>query len=247
MSGETIDIETKDGVADAYLARPDGEGSYPGVLLLIDAFGLRPRIEEMADRIAAQGFVVLAPNVFYRAGRAPVISLDGLDDPEKRGEIFQQIMPLMQELTTERIVSDADAYLGKLEEVARGPIALTGYCMGGRLGWQIAAAYPRRVAALGAFHTGGLVTEAEDSPHLIAGEISAELYFGFADNDHSMPAESIATLEKALDEASASYVSEVYEGAAHGYTMSDTPAYDEAAAERHFAALFDLLGRTVAA
>jgi len=247
MSGETIDIETKDGVADAYLARPDGEGSYPGVLLLIDAFGLRPRIEEMADRIAAQGFTVLAPNVFYRAGRAPVISLDGLDDPEKRGEIFQQIMPLMQELTTERIISDADAYLGKLEGVARGPIALTGYCMGGRLGWQIAAAYPRRVAAPGAFHTGGLVTEAKDSPHLIAGEVSAELYFGFADNDHSMSAESIATLEKALDEAGASYVSEVYEGAAHGYTMSDTPAYDEAAAERHFAALFDLLGRTVAA
>jgi carboxymethylenebutenolidase len=91
------------------------------------------------------------------------------------------------------------------------------------------------------------VTEAKDSPHLIAGEVSAELYFGFADNDHSMSAESIATLEKALDEAGASYVSEVYEGAAHGYTMSDTPAYDEAAAERHFAALFDLLGRTVAA
>jgi carboxymethylenebutenolidase len=247
MSGETIDIETKDGVADAHLARPDAEGSFPGVLLLIDAFGLRPRIEEMADRIAAQGFVVLAPNVFYRAGRAPVVSLDGLDDPEKRGEIFQQIMPLMQELTTERIVSDADAYLGKLEEIARGPVALTGYCMGGRLGWQIAVAYPQRVAALGAFHTGGLVTEAQDSPHLIAGEISAELYFGFADNDHSMPAESIATLEKALDEAGASYVSEVYEGAAHGYTMSDTPAYDEAAAERHFAALSDLLGRTVAA
>lgn len=247
MSGKTIDIETDDGVADAYLARPDGEGAHPGVLLLIDAFGLRPRIEEMADRIAAQGFVVLAPNVFYRAGRAPVISLDGLDDPEKRGEIFQQIMPLMKELTTERTVSDADAYLGMLEQVARGPIALTGYCMGGRLGWQIAAAYPPRVAALGAFHTGGLVTEGQDSLHLTAGEISAELYFGFADNDHSMPAEAIAALEKALDEAGASYVSEVYEGAAHGYTMSDTPAYDEAAAERHFGALFDLLGRTVAA
>jgi carboxymethylenebutenolidase len=247
MNGEAIDIETKDGVADAYLARPDGEGSHPGVLLLVDAFGLRPRIEEMADRIAAQGFAVLAPNVFYRAGRAPAISLDGLDDTEKRGEIFQQIMPLMQQLTTERIVSDADAYLGKLEEVARGPVALTGYCMGGRLGWQMAAAYPQRVAALGAFHTGGLVSEGQDSLHLTAGEISAELYFGFADNDHSMPAESIATLEKALDEAGASYVSEVYDGAAHGYTMSDTPAYDEAAAERHFAALFDLLGRTVAA
>ncbi len=247
MSSEMVDVKTKDGVADAYLARPDGEGSYPGVLLLIDAFGLRPRIEQMADRIAAQGFVVLAPNVFYRAGRAPVISLDGLDDPEKRGTLFQKIMPLMQELTPERIVSDGGAYLEKLAELAGGPAVLTGYCLGGRLGWRIATAYPERVAAVGAFHAGGLVTEDQDSPHLSASEIDAELYFGFADNDHSMNAEQIATLERALDEAGVTYISEVYEGAAHGYTMSDTPAYDEAAAERHFQALFDLLGRTVGA
>jgi carboxymethylenebutenolidase len=247
MSSEMVDVKTKDGVADAYLARPDGEGPHPAVLLLIDAFGLRPRIEEMADRIAAEGFVVLAPNVFYRAGRAPVISLDGLDDPEKRGTLFQKIMPLMQELTPERVVSDGGAYLEKLAELTDGPVALTGYCLGGRLGWRIAGAYPERVAAVGAFHAGGLVTEGQDSPHLSASEIDAELYFGFADNDHSMNAEQIATLGRALDEAGVTYLSEIYEGAAHGYTMSDTPAYDEAAAERHFQALFELLGRTVGA
>lgn len=247
MSSEMIDVQTRDGVADAYLSRPDGDGPHPAVLLFVDAFGLRPRIEEMADRIAAEGFVVLAPNVFYRAGRAPVISLEGMGDPEKRGEIFQQIMPLMQELTTERIISDGGAYLDKLEELARGPVAITGYCLGGRLGWRLAAAYPGRVAALGAFHTGGLVTEDPESPHLSAAQIDAELYFGFADNDHSMSAENIATLERALEEAGASYTVEVYKGAAHGYTMSDTPVYDEAATERHFAALFALLSKTVAA
>jgi carboxymethylenebutenolidase len=242
-----VEIETNDGIADAYLSRPDEEGTYPVVLLLIDAFGLRSRIQEMADRIAAQGFVVLAPNVFYRAGRAPVIPLDGLGDPEKRGAIFEQIMPLMKELTTERIVNDADAYLQTLEQTGRGPVAITGYCLGGRLGWRIAVAYPDRVAAVGAFHAGGLVTEDQDSPHLSASEAQAEFYFGFADNDHSMTAESIATLTQALDAAGTSYRAEVYEGAAHGYTMSDTPAYDEAAAERHFDALFALLGRTIAA
>lgn len=246
MSSETIDVQTRDGVADSYLARPDGDGPHPAVLLFVDAFGLRPRIEEMADRIAAKGFVVLAPNVFYRAGRAPVISLEGMGDPEKRGEIFQQIMPLMQELTTERILSDGAAYLDKLEELGRGPVAITGYCLGGRLGWRLAAAYPGRVAALGAFHAGGLVTDDPESPHLSAAQIEAELYFGFADNDHSMSAENIAALERALQEAGASYTAEVYEGAAHGYTMSDTPVYDEAAAERHFEALFALLSKTVA-
>jgi len=78
MSSETIGVPTADGVADAYLTRPDDEPR-GGVLLIMDAFGLRPQIERMADRIADRGFVVLAPNVFYRAGRAPVVALDGIE------------------------------------------------------------------------------------------------------------------------------------------------------------------------
>jgi carboxymethylenebutenolidase len=245
MPGEMIDVATPDGVADAYLARPDDEPR-PAVLLVMDAYGLRPQIERMADRIAAQGYVVLAPNVFYRAGRSPVVSLEGLDDPDRRGEVFARAMPLIRALTTERIVSDGGAYLDRLEQAGRGPVAITGYCMGGRVGWRIAAAYPERVAALGAFHVGGLVTEAEDSPHRSAGKLDAELYLGYADNDRSMPAEAIAEVDRALDAAGVRYRSEVYPGAAHGYTMADTPAYDEAAAERHYTELFALLDRTVA-
>ena len=60
-----------------------------------------------------------------------------------------------------------------------------------------------------------------------------------------MTAEQIATLNAAMDAAGISYTSEVYEGAMHGYTMSDMGAYNEAAAERHFNALFDLLSRTL--
>ncbi|MFT3864952.1 MAG: dienelactone hydrolase family protein [Solirubrobacterales bacterium] len=247
MSGEMVEVKTRDGVADAYLARPaDAAGPLPAVLLLGDIFGLRPQIERMADRIAARGYVVLAPNVFYRAGRAPLIELDGLADPERRGAIFAQARPLMKDLTDELIVADGDAYLSFLEEVGRGPVAISGYCMGGRLGWRIAAAYPERVAVLAGFHTGGLVTEDENSPHLSAGEIGAEVYLGHADNDKSMTAENIAAVEDALDEVGATYTSKLYEGAAHGYTMADAAAYDEAAAELHFDELFALLDRTVA-
>jgi carboxymethylenebutenolidase len=73
------------------------------------------------------------------------------------------------------------------------------------------------------------------------------MYFGFADNDQSMTPEQIATVERALDEAGVTYRSDVYKDAAHGYTMADTPPYNEAAAERHFTELFSLLERTVAA
>jgi carboxymethylenebutenolidase len=244
MPGEMIDVATPDGVADAYLARPDDE-PHPAVLLVMDAYGLRPQIERMADRIAAQGYVVLAPNVFYRAGRSPVVSLEGLDDPDRRGEVFARAMPLIRALTTERIVSDGGAYLDRLEQAGRGPVAITGYCMGGRVGWRIAAAYPERVAALGGFHVGGLVGQDDDSPHRSAGSLAAEVYLGFADNDRSATPEQIAEVERALEAAGVRYRSEVYGGAAHGYTMADTPSFDEAAAERHYTELFALLERAL--
>jgi carboxymethylenebutenolidase len=246
MGAATIDMTMPDGVADSYLARPEGGEGHPGVLLIVDAFGLRPQIERMADRIAGHGFIVLAPNVFYRAGRSPVVSIEGMEDPEKRDAVLARVKPMMSQLTTERIVADGGAYLDRLAaEGAEGPAAITGYCMGGRLGWRLAAAYPGRVAGLGCFHTGGLVSDDEDSPHRSAAEIEAELYLGFADQDKSATPEQIATLRRALDEAGVAYRAEVYDGALHGYTMADTPAYDQGAAERHFEELFALLGRTI--
>ncbi|HEY2771860.1 MAG TPA: dienelactone hydrolase family protein [Solirubrobacteraceae bacterium] len=246
MNSSHPDIPTADGVADAYLTRPDDDALHPGVLFIMDAFGVRPRIEEMADRIAERGFVVLAPNVLYRDGRAPIVPMPDPSDPDSRGTFMKKIGPLIRGLTPEKIVSDGRYYLDFLSEVAPGPVAITGYCMGARVGWRIATAYPDRVAALGGFHAGGLVTDDPDSPHRSAGEIDAELYFGFADNDRSATPEQIAELERALRDADVIYRSEVYEGAAHGYTMADTAAYDEQAAERHFRELFALLDRTVA-
>jgi carboxymethylenebutenolidase len=246
VQSSRVDVATADGSADAYLSRPGDDSRHPAVLFIMDAIGLRPRIEEMADRIAAHGYVVLAPNVFYRAGRAPVLPLPDFADPDSRAGFMAAVGPLIQELTAERAASDGAAYLDYLAMVAPGPVAVTGYCMGGRIGWRIAAAHPDRVVALGSFHGGGLVTDAPDSPHLSAADLTAELYLGHADQDRSMTAEQIAVLERALDEAGVRYRSEVYAGAMHGYTMSDIAAYDEAACERHFAELFALLSRTVA-
>ena len=106
MTGTTIDIKTDDGVADAYLTRPEDGETRGGVLLLMDAFGLRPVIEEMADRIAAQGYVVLAPNLLYREGRAPLFEMPDLTDPDQRAAFFEKVRPMMASLTPERIVAD---------------------------------------------------------------------------------------------------------------------------------------------
>src|SRR5881392_2025985 len=98
MTSSHVDIPAPDGVADAYLSRPGDEAAHPGVLFVMDAFGLRPRIEEMADRIAAAGYVVLAPNVFYRAGRNPIPPMPDPEDPDARGAFFAALRPMMEQL-----------------------------------------------------------------------------------------------------------------------------------------------------
>jgi len=153
----------------------------------------------------------------------------------------------MAELTPERLAADGAAYLDALAAEAGGVAGVTGYCMGARMGLRMAAAHPDRVAALAGFHAGGLVTADPASPHRAVGALRAEVYMGHADNDGSNTPEQIAAFDAALAAAGLTFRTEVYAGAAHGYTMADTPAWDEAACERHFAALFDLLGRTAAA
>jgi len=124
-----VDVPTPDGVANAYLAWPDDQ-PHPGILFIMDAFGLRPAIEEMVDRIAEWGYVVLAPNVFYRGGRDPV---HPVEDPEKRSEYFAStIRPLMEQLTPERLAADGKAYLDALAEAgATEPVAITAIAWAG--------------------------------------------------------------------------------------------------------------------
>jgi carboxymethylenebutenolidase len=242
----TIEIPAADGTADAYVSAPAQGGPLPGVLLYMDAFGLRGRLEEMADRIAAAGHVVLVPNVFYRHGRAPLIDTSELPKPENREKLFEALRPMMAELTPERALRDAASYLSWFaadDRVADAPIGTTGYCMGGALALRTAAAFPDRVAAAASFHGGRLATDAPDSPHTVVGDIEAEVYVGHADNDASMPPEQQERLEQALTAAGVDHTCELYAGAAHGFTMSDTAAYDEAATERHWDRLLGLFAR----
>ena len=248
VRGTAVDIPTQDGTADAYLAHPDGTDPHPAVLLYMDALGLRPHLKQMADRLASAGYSVLVPNLFYRHGRAPLFDLPEFLDPTQRPEIFQQIMPVVRSLTPELAMRDAQAYLRWLADsptTESGPIGITGYCMGAGLALRTAGSYPDQVAAAAGFHGGNLATTAPDSPHLLADRIRAELYFGHADQDGSLPPEQIDRFEKALTEAGVPHVCEVYTGAQHGFTQADTAAYSPEAAERHWTALLDLFGRTL--
>ncbi|MCL6670777.1 dienelactone hydrolase family protein [Streptomyces panaciradicis] len=247
VQGTAVDITTEDGVADAFVAHPDDSLPHPGVLLYMDAFGLRPHLESMARRLAEAGYTVLVPNVFYRHGRSPVFDLPEFIDPAARPQIWEQVAPVMMSHTPDLAKRDAGAYLRWLADsplVAAGKVAVTGYCMGARLALYTAGTYPDRVAAMAGFHGGHLATDAPDSPHTVIPDVTAEVYFGHADEDPSMSPEQQQRLEEALTAAGVRHRCEVYPGAHHGYTQADTAAYDKEGAERHWAALLDLLGRT---
>ena len=243
--GQTIELQAADGAAQAYLAGNPGD---PGLLFYIDAIGLRQQIETMADRIASWGYVVLAPNVFYRDGRAEELApKQDLREPGAREEFFASgVADRVQGYTPDRSAPDAEAWVRTLREhAAAGPIGVTGYCMGARLAIRTAGQFPETVAAAGGFHGGGLVTDAEDSPHLAIAGSTAEYVFGHADNDRGMTVENVAALEETLQAAGRPHLNEIYEDAPHGYTMEDTSMYQEAGAERHFEELEALLARTL--
>ncbi|MEU3732518.1 dienelactone hydrolase family protein [Streptomyces sp. NPDC033538] len=241
MPTKTLRIPTADGHADAFAAFPDRGERHPGVLMYADGFGIRPVLRVMARELAGHGYYVLVPNLFYRHGPAPVIELPEHIGEEARPAIFAQLMPLIEAHTTERVLSDAEAYLRFLTaqpEVGAGPVAVTGYCIGGLLAMRTAAAHPGQVAAVAAFH--GPV--GADGPGLFS-ELSAQVHLGHAEGD--MTPEALGELNQALDAAGADYTSEIYPGTIHGFTMSDTDAFSASGLKHHWDRLRPLLERTL--
>lgn len=243
---DLIDIAAPDGTAQAQLSRPPA-GTGPGVLLFIDAIGVRPQIAEMCTEIASWGYVVLAPNVFYRDGDIDAVGPHAdLRQPGAREVFFAEAMPRVRGLTSDLAVPDIAAYIGALRGlpgVTGDRIGVTGYCMGARLAVRAATGHRDLVAACGGFHGGGLVTDGADSPHAGLGNARAEFVFGHADQDRSMPPEAVAELGRAMRAADLTGSNAIYPGAPHGYSMADTSSYDEQASKRHFTELKALLQR----
>jgi carboxymethylenebutenolidase len=242
-----LDVRTPDGSMDVYLHEPAGGGPAPAVIFFADAGGVRPVMQEMAARLAAAGYLVAVPNLYYRAGEYEPFDIATLFTVPGERERMQAIIGLAG---PDGLARDTGALLDAL---AAGPrrrgdqVGCVGYCMGGNWAFRTAGAHPGQVAAAASFHGGNLATDDPASPHRQAGRIRAQLYFGVADHDPSCAPESQAQLITALDEASVGYQLELYPGAGHGFAVPDNPSYSEAAAERHWRRVTALLAETLAA
>ncbi len=246
MIEQEIEIGTPDGKSDAVLYQPETGSRLPGVIFLTDIGGIRTSQREMALRLAAEGYTVLMPNLFYRSGRPPLFDFP-LNFREDR--TTQRIGELSGPLTPEAFDRDGSAYVDFMpsrDSVAAGPMGVVGYCFSGALAMRTAAAKPDRIAAVASFHGGRLFTDAPNSPHLLLRRINARLYFGHAVQDRSMPQQAIDKLNDALETWGGQYEAEVYDGAYHGWTVPDNPSYNHPQAERAFEKLTELFARTLA-
>jgi carboxymethylenebutenolidase len=245
MAKQKIEIGTTDGTAPAHLFPGSGARAKAGVIVYMDAFGVRPAMDAMAGRIAAEGYTVLVPDLFYRFGAyGPFDAKTAFADEQTGAQIRQMIGGTTQAMTQ----ADTAAFLEALSDAgATGAVGTVGYCMGGARAVNAAAAYPERIAAAASFHGGNLASDAEDSPHRSAAKIRARLYVGVAGVDRSFPPEQSARLAQALREAEIDHTIENYVGKQHGWCVPDHGVFDEEGAERHWKRLLTLFGETIGA
>lgn len=242
MAGKQIEIETTDGKAKAGLFRPSAKAG-AGVILYMDAFGPRPVLDEMAERLTSQGYAVLVPDLFYRnAPYGPFDAKTAFTVEETKAKLMALVTGTTQEMT----IRDNAAFLDALaaEGIDR-PVGVVGYCMGGARALNAAATHPDRIVAAASFHGGNLASDAPDSPHRKAASIKARVYVGVAGIDRSFPPEQSARLAEALRVAEVDHTIENYVGVGHGWCIKDHSVYDEAGAERHWKRLTTFFKETL--
>ncbi|MBI1171579.1 dienelactone hydrolase family protein [bacterium] len=239
MAGQIRQAQTAEGTIPAKVFHPD-KASTTGVILYMDAFGPRPALERMAERMATLGHVVLLPDLMYRLGPyGPFDAATTFSDPEKAA----QLRGMMGATTMAMTERDTATFIAMLAaEGVTGPIATAGYCMGGARALVAAAAYPDRIAAAASLHGGNLATDQPDSPHLRVGTIKGRVYVGCSGVDRSFPPEQSARLAQALREAEVDHVIENYVGMAHGWCVPDHSVFDAMGAERHWRRIETLFG-----
>jgi carboxymethylenebutenolidase len=236
---EEVELLTECGTMNTLVVRPAAPGPHPVVFFYMDAVGRREELDEMARRIAAVGYFVVLPNLYYRSVREFHMTWNEAG--------IQEMLRMMQTLDNGLVVRDTEALMRFIEGhplALASEIGAVGYCMSGPFAIAAAARFPERIKAAASFHGTHLVTDKDDSPHRLARKVQGEMYFGCAENDKWADKETIAKLEGALADCSAPSRVEWYPGAQHGFVFPRRySVYDAASAERHWERLLSLFAR----
>jgi carboxymethylenebutenolidase len=239
MIERQIEIATKDGAINTFIVHPERHGPHPLVILYMDAPGIREELRDMARRIATVGYYVMLPNLYHRSGVEEL----GVFIGDAAAETRKQMFALMSSLTIPLVMDDTDALIAVADAdpaAAKGRMGTVGYCMSGRYALSAAVRYPERVTAAASIYGVNLIADQPDSPHLTLRGSKAAIYVAWAEIDHYAPLEQLDPFRKALADAGLKAEVELYPKVEHGFAFPQRPAYDKAAAERHWERLFAL-------
>jgi carboxymethylenebutenolidase len=221
-----------------HLAVPEGDGPFAGVIVAMEAFGLNGHIKSVADRIAREGYVVAAPDFYYRATGNRVCAYT---------ELPQAIQLMMELPGYDALTADVRAAIDLVEaqpNVTKGRIGMTGFCMGGFLTFLAACRLPLKAAA--PFYGGGIgrnMMPSERRPHPPIDEaagITAAMLVFYGDQDGFIPPEECALVKDRLAQLGKDAEVIVYPGADHGFFCDERPSYHEAAAQDSWKRLLKL-------
>jgi len=216
-TSSTVNVKAADGDMAAFLARPKEAGKRPAVLVIMEAFGLNHHIQDVAGRIAAEGYVALAPDMYYREPNN-VVGYDQLPDAIR----------LMTSLRDDKIAADISAavsYLQSQDFVRGDRIGITGFCMGGRISF-LAACKNSDIKASVPFYGGGIGGLLDQAP-----KITCPMLLFFGDQDPFIPNEEVANIESTMAKLKKSAEVVVYPGAPHGFFCNERDSYRPDAAK----------------
>ena len=242
MIEQHLDIPTADGTMNSFVVHPEEGGPHPVVLFYMDAPGKREELHQMARRIAAVGYCVVLPNLYYR--ESPDFWL-----AERSAPAMARMFALMAALDAKTTACDTRAmldYVDVLPAADATRIAAVGYCMSGPFVVWAAAAFPERFRAIASIHGANMATDKPDSPHRVVQQVQCESYFACAEIDKWAPPADIEALGTMLEAAGKPHRIEWYPGVEHGFVFPlRAGIYDQTAAERHWERLFSLFARSL--
>ncbi len=252
MIESTVDIETPDGRMDSFVCHPEGSGVFPSVVVLMDIWGLREELFDIARKIAVTGYHCVVPNFWYRQGRVRFEFRHASGRMKSFEHIpveaQKQMREQMRVTTDEMAMADIGSVLRFLQTqpVKPGPKGTLGYCLGGRYSLEAAALYPDVFHASASLHGTRMVSDAPLSPHKHVGKMRGEVYCGFAEHDDLAPPETRQALEDAFAGCrDVRYRAVLHKAAIHGYALPDRDIYDKQANNRDWENIFAMFKRVL--
>jgi carboxymethylenebutenolidase len=242
MLEKEVVVTTKYGNMPTFAACPEDPGEYPGIIFYMDAPGIREELRNMARRIARHGYFCLLPDMYYRLGTLR------FDIPRRDDAMAAVFLAAMRSLSNAGVVDDTAAllaYFDAQDKVKPGPVGCVGHCMSGQYITTVAARFPHRMAAAASLYGVGIITDKEDSPHLLLDKIKGELYYAFAETDHAVPPHIPGELQALLAKTDIRHEVKVFPGTQHGFSFPERPVYDTLAAEETWEKIFAMWDRNL--